>query len=186
MEDVSGAPLPRRGERGFSLVEVLIASALLFMVMIGLVPLFLQSVLNNASGNQSSIVSNAARSAAEQLFAFDYNNQALVVTEGAQNQKEVTQYFDDTTQQWVNAPTVVSGQQMERTVTLRQFQLRDLEEDGILDEPFLTPLATGGAVNVFPVHLREIEVEVAGRAVDGGALGRVLNKTVTVRVLRGF
>ena len=177
---------PRSGERGFSLVEVLIASALLFMVMIGLVPLFLQSVLNNASGNQSSIVSNAARSGAEQLFAYDYNSPALVVTEGAQNQKEVTQYFDHTTQQWVDAPTIATGQQMERTVTLRQFQLRDLEDDGVLNQPFLSPNATGGAVNIFPVHLREIEVEVAGRAVDGGALGRVLNKSVTVRVLRGF
>ncbi len=184
MENVSGVGQTRGGERGFSLLEVLIASGLLFMVMIGLVPLFLQSVLNNASGNESSKVSNAARSAAEQFFAFDFNHPTLVVEGGVE--KQFDQHFDHLTQQWIDGASAAPGKQLERSIIVRQFQLRDLEDNGVLDNPFASPPGAGGAVNLFPVHLREIEVEATGQAVDGGALGRVLNKTVTLRVLRGF
>lgn len=183
MEDVSG-PDQRRGERGFSLIEVLMASALLFIVLIGLVPLFLQSVLNNASGNESSKISNAARSAAEQFMALDFNHPALVVTSGLNNQS--VQHFDRVLHRWVSGAATSPGRAMERTVTVRQFQLRDLEDNGKLDTPFASPPAAGNALNIFPVHLREIEVEVTGRLATAGALRRVLNKTVTIRALRGF
>ncbi len=183
MEDVSG-PDQRRGERGFSLIEVLMASALLFIVLIGLVPLFLQSVLNNASGNESSKVSNAARSGAEQFFALDFNHPSLVVTSGLD--KQAVEHYDRTLYRWINGPSTTPGKEMERTTTVRQFQLRDLEDNGILDTPFASPAAGGGLVNLFPVHLREMEVEVIGQLDSSGALRRVLNKSVTVRVLRGF
>ena len=53
-------PRPRHSEAGFSLIEGLIAAALLLLVLVSILPLFTQSMLNNATGNDSSYISNAA------------------------------------------------------------------------------------------------------------------------------
>jgi prepilin-type N-terminal cleavage/methylation domain-containing protein len=171
-------------DSGFSLVEVLIASSLLLMIVLGLIPIFLQSVLNNASGNESSRVSNAARSAAEQYFAYNFDHPALVVDSGTE--KTFPQYYNASLGRWVDGSASIAGRQLERTITVRQYQLLDLEDNGVLDTPFASPSGVGGVVNLYPVHLREIEVEAEGMQVTGGPLGRVLNQNVTVRVLRGF
>jgi type II secretory pathway pseudopilin PulG len=176
--------LQPNGEEGFSLVEVLIASSLLLMIVLGLIPIFLQSVLNNAAGNESSRVSNAARSAAEQYFAYAFDHPQLVVESGTE--KAFPQYYSTSLSRWVDGTATSPGRQLERTISVRQYQLLDLEDNGVLDSPFASPPGAGGIVNLYPVHLREIEVEAEGMQVTGGPLGRVLNQNVTVRVLRGF
>ena len=174
----------RRAEAGLSLVEVLIASTLLLMVMLGLVPIFLQSVMNNAEGNESSRVSNAARSAAEEYFSYGFENANMVVTSGTKN--EYPQWYNKAASKWVDGTPTSGANVLTRKVTVQQHQLRDLEDDGQLNTPFASPPAAGGAVNLYPVHLRWVIIEVDGRTVAGGPLSRVLNKAVTLRVLRGF
>ena len=54
-------------DAGFSLVEALIASALVLMITLGVMPLFTHAVVQNVSGKESTISTNYSRSAAEEL-----------------------------------------------------------------------------------------------------------------------
>ncbi len=54
--------LIRRGEQGFSLVEVLIAAAIFLVVALGIVPLFAQAIVNNRSGADYTTATNLAKS----------------------------------------------------------------------------------------------------------------------------
>ena len=51
--------------KGFSLIEVLMAMALLVVVVAGLLPLFTRSVLENLEGKESTLSVNHARSELE-------------------------------------------------------------------------------------------------------------------------
>lgn len=59
---------PRRREAGLTLVELLIALALLAFVLLGIVPLFLSSVKSNYSGNEYTSIHILARDRLEQLM----------------------------------------------------------------------------------------------------------------------
>jgi prepilin-type N-terminal cleavage/methylation domain-containing protein len=63
----------RRGERGLTLVELLIALALLSFILLGIAPLFLSSVKANYSGNEYTSIHNIARDRLEQLMALPFN-----------------------------------------------------------------------------------------------------------------
>jgi prepilin-type N-terminal cleavage/methylation domain-containing protein len=63
----------RRGERGLTLVELLIALALLSFILLGIAPLFLSSVKANFAGNEYTSIHNIARDRLEQLMALPFN-----------------------------------------------------------------------------------------------------------------
>lgn len=69
-----------RREDGFSLLEVLIAVAILGFVALAIVGLFLHSVETNASGFDYSLISSEARRALETLQGLPYNDAALNAT----------------------------------------------------------------------------------------------------------
>jgi prepilin-type N-terminal cleavage/methylation domain-containing protein len=58
----------RRGEAGLTLIELLIAVALLGIVMLGIAPLFIASVRSNYSANEYTSIHNLARDRLEQLM----------------------------------------------------------------------------------------------------------------------
>lgn len=58
----------RRREAGLTLVELLIAVALLGIVMLGIAPLFIASVRSNYSANEYTSIHNLARDRLEQLM----------------------------------------------------------------------------------------------------------------------
>jgi Tfp pilus assembly protein PilV len=57
---------PQVTERGLSIVEVLIASALLLIIALGILPLFSRSIISNRQGLDSTEVSNMARTQMEE------------------------------------------------------------------------------------------------------------------------
>ncbi len=59
---------PRRREAGLTLVEMLIAVALLGIVLLGIAPLFIASVRSNYSANEYTSIHNLARDRLEQLM----------------------------------------------------------------------------------------------------------------------
>jgi prepilin-type N-terminal cleavage/methylation domain-containing protein len=63
----------RRGERGLTLVELLISLALLSFILLGIAPLFLSSVKANYAGNEYTSIHNMARDRLEQLMALPFN-----------------------------------------------------------------------------------------------------------------
>lgn len=70
---------PRSGQRreGFSLIEVLVAMAILAIAIIALANLFLLSIRKNARSGEQSRLAVLAQDKLEELFALDYFNAAL-------------------------------------------------------------------------------------------------------------
>jgi prepilin-type N-terminal cleavage/methylation domain-containing protein len=163
----------RKVERGFSLVEVLIASAIFLIIALGVLPLFAQAIRSNLSGRDATDVSNLARSHVEELLQVPFETLAVPTgeTEGA-----TEEYWSTTTQKWVAGSTPATGDAAlwYRTTTIRQFELRDLQDDGVADNPLPGGTPSG------EIHFKEIVVEVRGiprnPLAGGGA--------VTVRRLR--
>jgi prepilin-type N-terminal cleavage/methylation domain-containing protein len=63
----------RSSERGVTLVELLIALALLSFILLGIAPLFMSSVKANYSGNEYTSIHNMARDRLEALMALPFN-----------------------------------------------------------------------------------------------------------------
>jgi prepilin-type N-terminal cleavage/methylation domain-containing protein len=66
-----------RREAGVTLVELLIAVALLGIVLLGIAPLFLASVRSNYSAFEYTSIHNLARDRLEQLMNLPFDNQQL-------------------------------------------------------------------------------------------------------------
>jgi Tfp pilus assembly protein PilV len=67
----------RRREAGLTLVELLIAMALLGFVLLGIAPLFIASVKSNYSANEYTSIHNLARDRLEQLMNMPFDNAQL-------------------------------------------------------------------------------------------------------------
>lgn len=66
-----------RGQRGMSLIEVLVALVILGMVILSIAGLFTEAVTLNASGMDYTTVNNLARDRLEQLLARQFNDPAI-------------------------------------------------------------------------------------------------------------
>ena len=171
---------------GFTLLEVLVAAALLLVVLVGLLPLFMRSILENVEGRESTQVSNHGRSELEIMKQLRFNNPELEITTGTENVVQQfwtmgdPDYVGD--EEWVN--TVPAGEfaLWDRTTTVRQYgingvidndldgiidQIIGLEDDdfdGYLDNPLVAGSLPGS------IHLKEVDVQVESqseRAITG-------------------
>lgn len=165
-----------RSSRGFSVVEVLIATAIFFIIAMGLLPLFTQSMANNVAGRESTEVSNIAKSRTEELLQLPYNAEDMTIPAGS-NVLEVTDYWSEATHVWTpGAPPTDADAVWVRTARIRQFNFDDLL-DGSLDNPL------PGSTDPQFVHLKEIEIEVRGTR-NSGPFGGA--KRMSVRMLRAI
>jgi len=80
--------LPRcaADERGFSLLELLVALLILAFVALGIASLFSHAQLTNASGYDYAVLSSEARRALEDLLATPFTDAALADTAGLTRQ----------------------------------------------------------------------------------------------------
>src|SRR5712692_10379761 len=67
----------RSGQRGLTLVELLIAVALLGFILLGIAPLFIASVKSNYSANEYTSANTLARDKLEELENLGVNSPAL-------------------------------------------------------------------------------------------------------------
>jgi type II secretory pathway pseudopilin PulG len=179
-----------RGERGMSLVEALIAMALLLLVAIGILPLFTRAMVNNAAGAESTLAANHARHRLEELGQLPITNIALEVSTGNQLLTQ-DQYFSGQNargdEEWDAAGAGTGFETWLRTTRVRQFRLldppgaidadldgvvdgigglEDADEDGEFDNPL------GPTTDLSSIHIREISVElVSPRDDPSGARG---------------
>jgi len=155
--------LKQSNERGFSLVEALIAAGLMLIIVLGILPLFTSAIRSNATGRDYMEVNNLARSRAEELFQQPFNNLTPGTTQ---------EFFSHASQTWKagSKTSVPTGEVADyfRTTVLRQYNIKDLG----------TPLPAGTSTE--SVHLKEIEVTVETANTAGGPLGA--SKRTTVRL----
>ena len=72
----------RRSQAGFSLIEGLVAVALLLLIVVGVIPMFTQAMVSNAAGRHLTQVSNIATDGFETFLQMPLNNDLLVVQPG--------------------------------------------------------------------------------------------------------
>lgn len=166
----------RDAERGLTLLEALISLAILFMIVVGLLPLFSRSIVSNAQGSNSTVAANFARSQLERLQQVDFNDAALEIPVG-NDSLVIPEHYDSAAKVWRPGPPPVGDTRVlwRRTTTVRQYAAADLLEDGSLD----TPLA--GGVDRSRVQLKQIEVRVLSEW-EGSTLGPLVDlRLLTVR-----
>ena len=179
------APGSRRGPsrsagKGFTLLELLVAAGLLLVVLVGLLPLFMRSIMENVEGRESTQVSNHGRSELEIFKQVRFNNPELDITAGTET--VVQQYWTRPDPHYVGdekwLDTVPAGELglWDRTTTVRQFGINgviDNDLDGIIDQiigledadfdGYLdNPLAAGSLPGA--IHLKEVDVQIESQA----------------------
>lgn len=166
---------PERRSAGFSLIEVLVASLILLVIALGLVPLYTRSIRSNVEGFEFTHVSNSAKSRAEEYIQLPFNSARLTVPAGQEELQEQDLYSQKE-HRWIDEddwPAAESGGDtalFTRIATVRQFSVTDL----------FNPLS--GDAPPEAVHLKEITVAVQGSRQSGHILGP--GKTIAVRVFK--
>ena len=166
--------IPRRLSRssGFSLIEAVVAGAILLVIILGILPLFIRSMINNEGGSDFTQVSNAAKGRAEELFQLPFNSPLLAITAGTERIFE--EYFSRRDKIWrpgVEADATADGDLalLRRTATIRQFNVNDLT----------TPLDNSAP----PGTVQIVEITVQAQSTrTGSPLGP--GKQTVVRVLK--
>lgn len=166
-----------RSRAGFSLVEVLIGTAILVIVAVGILPLFASSIRSNREGNDSTQVSNFARERLEEFFELPFNSSTLDLQAGTDRLYE--EYYAIETGEWKVGVPPTDGTDpalWTRETRIRQYSVRALE-DGLLEVD--EALVAGSPAS--EVHMKEIEVTVESTA-RAGFLGP--GKQITLRTLK--
>jgi Tfp pilus assembly protein PilV len=154
----------RPSSPGFSIIEALIAAAILLLVAIGVLPLFVRAMTNNVSGSESTRVANYSKSQVEELFQLPFGSAMLEVGGTAL----VPQYFEDPNsaidgdERWVTTTTAGRLVTWDRVATVRQYAVSAFD-DGVLQTSEAQPAGTATEF----VHLKEIEVDVDARRGPG-------------------
>jgi prepilin-type N-terminal cleavage/methylation domain-containing protein len=149
-------------QRGFSVIEVLIAAAIFLIIALGILPLFAQAMRSNLSGRDATSVSHLSKSRVEELL--DVPFETLVIPVG-QTEGVTDEYWSASAQAWQTGTPAADDALWYRTTRVRQFSLSDLLDNGVAD----TPLP--GETPTSQVHFKEIVIEVRGlprSALSGG------------------
>ncbi len=161
-----------RPARGFTLIEVLIAAALLLGIALGVVPLFIRGIVSNVEGFDHTQVTNAARDRAEAFYQFPFNSEPLTLLAGTD--RIYDEYYSQRDKVWTPGTEADATADSDvalwtRATTIQQFNVNEL------DVP-LDFTATPGTV-----HLKEITVAVQSTR-HGGPLGP--GKWIVVRIYK--
>ncbi len=182
MRQKTSAPHPlsrrRSGERGLSLIEVMIAMALLAFIAVGILPMLMRSIADSNRGWEATEVSNYAQSELEPMLAAPYESTALEVG-STLTEKIVTESWvegdvekvGDDLEGWTAAPASTDTVYWNRNTFIRWYGVDDLE----------TPLA--GNAEPTDVNLKEIQVQLVSER-QGGALGA--GQELWIRVLKAY
>jgi len=157
------------------MIEVLIATLLFFMIIMGVLPLFTRSAINNAMGSSMTQLSNQSKSRTEELYQAGFNSASMTIPAGS-TMVETVEYWDPVTETFSpNLPADGSPPRFTRTTRIRQYGLSDLAADNVLDNPL------DGSADAAAVQLKEIEVLVVSNDV-----GPIRGRQILVRTLKPF
>lgn len=170
----------RGGTAGFSLVEALLASLILMIVALGVLPLFSRAMVSNLAGSESTSLSSMAMERAEEFYQYPFNSQRLTIPGGS---SEV--FFDEVWTEedgrWIDG-TVAEAESADKTVLwTRRTRVRQFGINDVLDG---SPTPLDGNAPTGAVHVKEIEVEVASARLSSVALGPT--KDLRVRLFKAL
>jgi len=185
------APKTPRRAAGFTLIEALIAAAILGFIAIGVLPLFLRAMVNNKQGSDSTVVTTFSKTNLEALDAIPFDGTAVTIPPGSTSLVVVDWYAQQsalkvggTNGKWIVTCTGTTascaatppptGQGLvlwKRTTTVQQYSVTDLTfsspEDGSTSSDF--------------VHLKRIQV-VVQRPLPG--MSPTAGKAISLQLLR--
>ena len=75
--------LTSRRERGFSLIETIVAIGLMALAMLAIAPLFIVSVKSNGAGQDFTVLNTLAKQQLEQVMQYSFTDPRLAVPSGA-------------------------------------------------------------------------------------------------------
>jgi type II secretory pathway pseudopilin PulG len=181
---------PSTHDSGFSLLEAIIAAALVLIITLGIMPLFTRSIVDNLAGKESTLSTNYSRSRSESLTSLPLDREVLRPPVGEDSQGVCEQYHSASGWTTFTCGAGVSGTPpWLRTTGVQQYSIRDIYDDDTAEGlPTFTEPIPGYALDddrfdAF-VHVRELMVVTEGQRLANSPLGR--GRRVDLVHLRGF
>ncbi|HEY6324749.1 MAG TPA: prepilin-type N-terminal cleavage/methylation domain-containing protein [Thermoanaerobaculia bacterium] len=174
--------IPEAGGRqsGFSMVESLIAAAIIGIVAIGILPLFTRAMVDNMAGADYTRVTNYAKSKEEDFTRIPYLQQSIQIKPG-DTQEMTTEYMDPASLYWVAAKPSNPLAVWTRVTTFTQYNLYDTDDDQMFNNPIAGATSTVGTQDT--VQVIQAQVQVKSISTIGPLGGR---RTTLVRYLKVF
>ncbi len=169
-------------EAGFSLIEVLVASVILVIILLGIIPLFLRSMSNRQSGLEATTVGSYARTRAETLLELPFDHPDLTVP-ASKSELETIEYLPLGSKEWTTDDAAKDSAAWVRTTHVRQFGSGDLLDGDTNGDGDSLDVPLPGGTNPRSIQLKEIEVAVTSNR-EAGALQA--GEELTVRVIKAF
>jgi prepilin-type N-terminal cleavage/methylation domain-containing protein len=164
------------GQGGFSMVETLIAAALIGIVAVGIIPMFTRAMTDNITGADYTRVTNYAKSKEEDFARLPILQPTIQLPNG-QTQLLTTEYMNPTTLHWDPTAPANPLAVWTRTTTITQYNMYNTDANNMFDNP----LPGGSAVDA--VHVTQAQVQVKSVSAIGPLGGR---RSTTIRYLKAF
>ena len=178
-------PANRDPESGFSLVEAMVAALLLLLIAVGILPLFVNSVTNNAQGQDSSTAANFARARLEEFEQLAFDDPRMQITAGTERSFDEIYLFKD--RKWIDGTVPPAGDWAlwGRKTLIHQYGATSFPGMPGVVPPYSYETKLPAGTLAGSIHLKEIEVIVKSmrnRDATGFSLGA--GKTVSARVYK--
>ena len=162
-----------RRQQGFSMIEGLIAAALIGVVAVGVIPMFTRAMSDNMAGADYTRVTNYSKSKQEDITRMPFNQPSLVV----QATPPPVEYMDPTTGQWTTTKPANPLAVWTRTTTLAQYNIHDIDDNQMFDFP-LAPGTSGDEAQILEATVKVSSVSAVGPA--------GVHRTTIIRYLKSF
>jgi len=175
---------------GFSLIEALIAMVLVTMMILGIMPLFTTSIVQNVSGKESTVSANFSRSTVEELTSLPLDRRALQPPI-ADTAREVCQTYEEGSgwEEVICGAPVAGEPTWTRRSRVRQYNISEIYDgDTAAGVPtFKNPIPgydpTDERFDAF-VQIRELMIATEGQRTQDSPLGP--GRRIDMVSLRGF
>jgi len=181
---------PEAAERGFTLVEVLVAVLLMGLAMLAIAPLFANSLRSNATGWDYSVLNALAKQRLEELLQCNFNDPRLAVPASAAFDGNPGQLYRNLVPATETVNGVATQFPYELVYVVRDFPSAAIPSNGSMPDP-ISAVDDANASWISSPGIKMITVIAAssraglqGSAYKGNSLGNSLSSTATGKQIR--